>query len=787
MPHPALRLGARYWTARLLTRRVLAATVTALTVLGALAPDGSAPPASPDPSAPTYQNPVSEASPASLPDPTIIRGRDGYWYSYTTARDITIQRSKDLATWEPAGTVFTDSTRPTWFRDTSSIWAPDISWFEGRYVLTFSAIDTAVAPNPNRSIGVASAPTPTGPWHADSEPIIPPGTWQPFPDEPPRMQGIIDSELFTGPDGRRYLYYGGFNGGVFVQEVDHQVRERIGEPVQVAAEDIFEAPFVMYRQGWYWMFYSTGNCCSGPNSGYTVLVARSKSPRGPFVDRSGARSDAAYPGGTPVLTPNGNRWVGTGHSTQATDLAGQDWFVYHGIDRHRPWGDMEEQRPLVRSMFADRLDWIDGWPVVRAGRFASEGPTSGPTQARVADSLEGVTAPDPLVWRRADGWTVLQEEAGGYLHASPTSQSGELHLWAHKKTGSDLRARAAVRAPDGRGTVGLILGERGTGTGAGVRVVLDASHRALVVTDTTPRAEKLGQVDLPEALDLTSWQEFDIRVRKSQLVVELSEGGLYDPQGRVEVDLRRPLQSGSIGLVASGAPVDIDDVTAANLFQPVGDRIPDPAPGRLLKDVGEEFDRPLGPRWSWVRDPAATVADGALNFPVQTGELTGTSNSASLLLRQPPPGDWIVESKLTLDLGSRLDKRFPQGGVVIYAGDDDYLRLAVRGHGRLRITEYGKETTQARGPSFGSVLNVAAGGTTTWMRIAHTVDSMTGEGHYRAAISRDGRTWVWGTTYTMSAAAEADGPRVGLVAHGGDNNQVAAFDYVRWYDLRGPR
>src|SRR4029453_18633417 len=31
-----------------------------------------------------------------------------------------------------------------------------------------------------------------------------------------------------------------------------------------------------------------------------------------------------------------------------------------------------------RPMLLDRLDWVDGWPTVRAGRWASEGPQPAP-------------------------------------------------------------------------------------------------------------------------------------------------------------------------------------------------------------------------------------------------------------------------------------------------------------------------------------------------------------------------------------------------------------------------
>ncbi|MFC7624433.1 family 43 glycosylhydrolase [Microlunatus sp. GCM10028923] len=713
------------------------------------------------PAAADFENPVAESAPASFADPSVIRGRDGYWYAYTTSKLITIQRSRDLITWEPAGTVFNEANRPDWFRETTGIWAPDISWLDGRYVITFSAIDAAIAPNPNRSIGVASAPTPTGPWQADPAPVIPPGTWQPFPDQPARMQGIIDSELFAAPDGRRYLYYGGFGGGVFVQEVDRQVRQRIGDPVQVIREDAFEAPFLVRRDGWYWLFFSTGHCCLVPNSGYTVSVARSKSPTGPFVDRTGARTDAPYPGGTPVLTPNGNAWTGTGHSTQATDAAGQDWLVYHALDRHR-------SAPLVRSMYLDRLDWIDGWPVVRAGQFASEGPTPGPIPAAFADAVEGVTEPSAELWADRSGWTVGREEAGGYLHAEPADAG---LLLARRRFGPEPRARAAFRVT-GDAAAGFVVGARGDDPG--VRVRLDAKRHAVIIEAEGKQAEAA----LPAAVDLGGWHELDVRVDGRTVIAEVTEAGLHDPLARAELDLANALRGGTLGILAESGEVDVDDVTVADLAAPVTERVAEPKAGAELPGAAEEFDGPLGNDWSWVRDPAATVGDGALTFPVQSGDLTGTTNSASVLLRDVPAGDWIVETKLSLDLHDQLDPRFPQAGLVIYRGDDDFLRLAVRGHARTALTEFGKESVPVATPTFGSVLNLGAAAPTTWLPLARRIDPGTGEELYRAGVSRDGDTWTWGLTYPMPAGIA---PRLGLIAHGGDNAQPATFDYLRWY------
>ena len=79
----------------------------------------------------TYQNPVIAYS---LPDPSVIRGDDGYFYLYATEdiRNLPIHRSKDLVNWEMVGTAFTDQTRPD-FEPDGGLWAPDINKVGDRY------------------------------------------------------------------------------------------------------------------------------------------------------------------------------------------------------------------------------------------------------------------------------------------------------------------------------------------------------------------------------------------------------------------------------------------------------------------------------------------------------------------------------------------------------------------------------------------------------------------------------------------------------------------------------
>jgi arabinan endo-1,5-alpha-L-arabinosidase len=76
-------------------------------------------------------------------------------------------------------------------------------------------------------------------------------------------------------------------------------------------------------------------------------------------------------GGTPVLLPNGNRWVGVGHNSVFQDAAGRWWTMYHAVDRGDPYF-AEDPGFTKRPAMLDPLDWVNGWPAVRAGRWASD-------------------------------------------------------------------------------------------------------------------------------------------------------------------------------------------------------------------------------------------------------------------------------------------------------------------------------------------------------------------------------------------------------------------------------
>jgi hypothetical protein len=318
-------------------------------------------------------NPVSAPAADTFADPAVIKGPDGFWYAYGTSdplkagqtehRLIPILRSRNLFDWTYVGDAFTPATRPAWATPTAGLWAPDIRYAAGRYVLYFTVTDTTLNEGDDSAIGVATAPTPTGPWTAADAPIV-----DPRPAPGGGFLWTFDPAGLTDTQGRRWLYYGSYFGGIFVVPLSADGLSVTGSPTQVAIDNRYEGAYVIHRHGWYYLFASAANCCAGPTTGYSVFAGRSKSPTGPFVDRDGVSLLTSRVGGTPVIQPNGNRWIGTGHNA-VVHAYGRDWLVYHAIDRAEPFLN-EPYGINRRPMLIDPLRWRGGWPTATA----SDGP-----------------------------------------------------------------------------------------------------------------------------------------------------------------------------------------------------------------------------------------------------------------------------------------------------------------------------------------------------------------------------------------------------------------------------
>jgi len=416
----------------------------------------------------------------SCADPAIIRGQqlgDPFWYLYCTDNPlngsdraangrlndhfIPMLRSRDLIEWTYVGDAF--NVRPAWFDTFNGLWAPDVQYFNGQYYLYYTIVGKRL-PARESAIGVATAPTPTGPWTDSGGPVVEP---QADPSGGPDRRWVFDSAVVTDDTGQRFLFYGSFVGGISARRLsaDGLHTDPLSE-TPIASANRYEATAIVRHGDYYYLFVSAGECCNGVLSGYGVLTGRATNILGPYTDREGVSLLAGQVGGTPVLSANGNRWIGAGSSTVFTDATGQDWLLYHAVDRTDPYfaGGAATKRPAL----LDRLDWIDGWPVVHGGSGPSDTPQQAPA-VRPGGAIGvgiGWSPPDPL-------------------GPSDDASSVDFATLPTDATGSDPFVPSAswewIRPP-ADGTVGLVDGTLRLATQAGDL----ADHTVGILTEPAP-------------------------------------------------------------------------------------------------------------------------------------------------------------------------------------------------------------------------------------------------------------------------------------------------------------
>ncbi|WP_203453614.1 family 43 glycosylhydrolase [Jiangella aurantiaca] len=724
----------------------------------------------------------------TFPDPAVIRGKDGAWYAYGTQNPIfnsigeqgehilPILRSEDLADWTYVGDVIPGATPATW-QSSSRAWAPDIRYVNGEYLLTYGLSTGGLA--------LAMAPTPTGPWTHHDELIVPSAPVEGCPT------GNIDQSLFTDDDGTLYLYWGSYDL-ICVSELSADGTELIGPVTQVAQGRRMEGGYVVRHGEYYYLMYSDAGCCEGESSGYTVKVGRGDNPRGPFVDDRGIDLMAESSKGGIVLASNGNRFTGPGHHSVVTDLAGQDWMVYHAIPRDDadfppftgPGGGT--LRLSKRPLMIDRLDWINGWPVVNAGAGPSEGPRPAPVTSGFVTTTFADASLDHWV---PDGDVSLANDLDTGRHI----RLDDATLTSRANGTGDLRAQADLRLVDTDSAAGLAIGVARRSRAA---AWIDRAAGELRVEVTKDRRTETVAAPLPDEFRYDTWHVMTLDWRRGVLTAAVSADNILEPLATVSVDAPPGARaSGPVAVFADGV-ADADNISLVRLASPVTERVDEPAPDRLLADFSDEFDGALEPgtegsAWSWVRGPApgARVEDGAFVFPTQAAELYLAGNTASVLLRDAPDGDYMVETRLRFD-GTRVNQ---QAGLILYENDDRFVKL-VHSHlglarrpgsvaDQVEFTREGpRPTTTPPTAVYASPMWGAAPAETTWFRLYVREDVANAEYEVRMASSTDGEKWDWGGVWTLPRRADL---RIGVISMN-TAGATAQFDYVRTYAVDRP-
>ncbi|MHB8861073.1 MAG: arabinan endo-1,5-alpha-L-arabinosidase [Pirellulaceae bacterium] len=293
-------------------------------------------------------------------DPTIavMPGTDPVYYVFPTGRGVPIYRSRDLVAWEQTGRVF-DRALPAWASaavpGAKGIWAPDISWSNGEWRLYYSV---STFGSQRSVIGLATNKT--------LDPADPDYRWEDRGLVIESQPGVhdfnaIDAACFIDQQGRHFLFWGSFWNGIKAIQLNAET----GMPAEGAIPQAvagrapgtnppaIEAAFVIWRNGFYYLFVSHDMCCEGIKSTYKVMVGRSKEVTGPYVDFD--ERPMVDGGGTLVLASY-DRWRGPGHNCVLQTPA-RDWLIHHTYDAQ----NIRAARVLqVRPIYWDET----GWPVV---------------------------------------------------------------------------------------------------------------------------------------------------------------------------------------------------------------------------------------------------------------------------------------------------------------------------------------------------------------------------------------------------------------------------------------
>jgi xylan 1,4-beta-xylosidase len=288
-----------------------------------------------------YQNP---AIAGDYPDPSIIRVGQDYWATSTSsdwAPEFPILHSRDLVNWEIAGAVF--RKRPDW--SNGNYWAPEISEYRGHYFIYYVGHKKQDGP---LCVAVATASRPAGPY-TDHGPII------------CQDDGSIDPVAVTDEQGARYLVWKEDGNSrnqptpIWAQKLSSDGTRLTGERKELIRNDaaweaqLVEGPFILRRNGWFYMFYS-GNACCGRECNYALGVARSRRLLGPWEKNPG----------NPILRGN-ETWKCPGHGSIVEDQKGRDFLLYHAYNA-------KDFVYVGREALLDEVSWgAGGWPGINGG------------------------------------------------------------------------------------------------------------------------------------------------------------------------------------------------------------------------------------------------------------------------------------------------------------------------------------------------------------------------------------------------------------------------------------
>lgn len=360
----------------------------------------------------------------SVHDPSIIKA-DGMYYIFGSHMDSA--KSADLKNWEqfttgvdannllfdnlfdgveegdPAAFTFVGKNTENWY----SVWAPKVIYNKamGKYVMYFCTTSSYIKSN----ICFATADNVEGPYHYVDTFLYSgytygdckDGTMEQLMGTSPKpytgasydnnnWPNCIDPDVFYDEDGKMWMVYGSWSGGIFLIQID----EETGYPIYPEADEEnhvdsyygkkllggyhnpIEGPHITYDpvSGYYYLFLSYGRLQA--KGGYQIRLFRCDTVDGTYVDAAGQdmytfvnQEDYGLKMmGNYILPSLSNNYLAPGGQSAFIDDDGEMYVAYH-----QRMGKMTEyHEPRVHQLFRNKENWLVAAPFAANGETLKE-------------------------------------------------------------------------------------------------------------------------------------------------------------------------------------------------------------------------------------------------------------------------------------------------------------------------------------------------------------------------------------------------------------------------------
>jgi arabinan endo-1,5-alpha-L-arabinosidase len=295
-------------------------------------------------------------------DPSSVIKCGNTYYVYQTGGGS--KSSPDRKNWTDGASIISGAnavgTQSWWTTHGGEIWAPEVAYMDGVYYCFYSV---SVWMGFNSAVGVATNVTldqssSSYKW-VDKGIVM--DSLQAADGGP--MVNVIDPSTFLDDDGKWYLAFGSYQGGVRLAEISRTTGKPVNNPAHPIkiTGSLGEASFIFHWKNYYYYTVSRGTCCSGMNSTYQIVYGRAASVKGPYTTKTGASFlNNSY---TVLLTGD----KAADGSVLHAGMGGQSFFWDHrGIgaidtlfmDYHAYTAPSGTSYLNIKPVFADANGWL---------------------------------------------------------------------------------------------------------------------------------------------------------------------------------------------------------------------------------------------------------------------------------------------------------------------------------------------------------------------------------------------------------------------------------------------